>query len=68
MNLARYSYRKQMLRCEVLLVCQLCPGQAPVTSPHMHAGLVVPLLIFCLLDDASKDKTEGHFLTAVRRA
>lgn len=42
------------------------PWTASMTSPHMYAGLVVPLLIFCLLDDASKDKIEGHFLTVVR--
>lgn len=62
-----------MLRCEglgdVLLVCQHSElsWKVLVTCPtHQCWFGSTPLLAFCLLDDTSKDKTEGHFLTVIR--
>lgn len=41
----------------------LCPSDFSTRAGWFGS---TALLIFCLLDDTSKDKTEGHFLTIVR--
>lgn len=67
-----WSYMKQMWSCEgcgdVLLVCQCSePWNILVTCPTQLCLVgSAPLLPFCLLDDTSKDKMEGHFLTVIR--